>query len=293
MAEHRTAFIGFGEAGQALAEGLGAGRAPFSAFDLKTDHDATRMAMRAAYARYGVAGAESLGLALAGADVVLCLVTADQSVAAARAAAPHLAAGALFCDGNSTSPGAKLEAAQVIEAAGARYVDLALMAPVRPLLARVPMLAAGPHAAIAAEALGALGLQVRALDGAVGAAAAIKLARSVMVKGLEALTAECLLAAQASGVLDEVVASLDASWPGWDWRAKGDYNLERMMVHGRRRAAEMRAAADMVAELGLGGAMARATADWQDRIGELDLDPPSDLSGKFDALLKAQGISRA
>ncbi len=83
------------------------------------------------------------------------------------------------------------------------------------------------------------GGSVAIVPGAVGAASSIKMIRSVMVKGLEALTAECFLAADAAGVTEAVRASLDASWPGTDWGAKADYNLERMMAHGIRRAAEM------------------------------------------------------
>jgi hypothetical protein len=89
----------------------------------------------------------------------------------------------------------------------------------------------------------------------------------VMVKGIEALTAECFLAARAAGVAEAVTESLSLSWPGMDWAARADYNLERMETHGLRRAAEMEEVAATLAGLGQGSDMARATAAVQRRIG--------------------------
>jgi hypothetical protein len=112
-----------------------------------------------------------------------------------------------------------------------------------------------------------------------------------MVKGMEALTAECLLSAVAAGVEDEVLASLTESWPEWNWPAKADYNFDRMLVHGRRRAAEMAESAATSQDLGLFGAMARATTEWQARLGGLDLASPPGLTAKTAAILAALGLS--
>ena len=142
---------------------------------------------------------------------------------------------------NSVAPDTKRAAAAAIEAAGGRYVDVAVMAPVHPRGRAVPLLVCGPHAEAARRALARCGF-AQCPDrrrAASARASAIKMIRSVMVKGIEALTAECALAAEAAGVRDEVIASLDASWPGADWAERVDYNLDRMMIHGLRRAAEM------------------------------------------------------
>jgi len=108
--------------------------------------------------------------------------------------------------------------------------------------------------------------------------------RSVMVKGMEALTAECFLDAASAGVTDRVAASLAASTPGTDWLARADYALDRMMVHGLRRAAEMEEVVATLDGLGTGSAMSRATTGWQQRIGELRLAPGVGLSAKIDAI---------
>ena len=63
--------------------------------------------------------------------------------------------------------------------------------------------------------------------------------RSVIVKGIEALTLECFLAAARAGVVDEVANSLKNNYPDLDWSKIVPYNLERMAVHGERRAAEL------------------------------------------------------
>src|SRR5690606_11498719 len=128
-------------------------------------------------------------------------------------------------------------AAQIIEAAGGRYVDVAVMAPVEQGLA-VPLLLSGPHAAAAVPLLKALGFtNLRVVGGEVGRASAIKMIRSVMIKGLEALSWECAAAAEAAGVYDEITASLDASEKPVGWAQRFAYNRERMETHGARRAA--------------------------------------------------------
>lgn len=269
-----TAFIGFGEAGMAFA-GAGA-----RGYDRKQD-----AAKRDDFARCGVTACASAAEALASAAAVLSLVTADQALDAARAGAQHLSPGALWLDMNSVAPGTKRAAAAAIEAAGGRYVDVAVMSPVHPAGLGVPLLVSGPHAVAGAEALVASGFtQVCIVEGAVGAASSIKMIRSVMVKGLEALTAECFLAADAAGVTDAVRASLNASWPGTDWGEKADYNLDRMMVHGTRRAAEMEEVVKTLDALGTGSAMTRGTVERQRAIGALGLAAPTSLSAKIAAI---------
>jgi 3-hydroxyisobutyrate dehydrogenase-like beta-hydroxyacid dehydrogenase len=285
----QIAFIGFGEAGQAFCEGWGeAPPAPIAAYDQKTSDPDDAAAKRADFARYGVTGhADSAG-AVRDATAVLSVVTADQALAAARTVATALPPDALYFDMNSVAPETKRAAAAVIEAAGGRYVDVAVMAPVQPARLSVPLLLSGPHAGAGQALLAQLGFAPRVVAGDVGTASAIKMLRSIVIKGLEALTAECLLSARAAGVEEEVLASLDASFPGWDWRTRADYNLDRMLVHGLRRAAEMRESAATAAGLGQLGAMATATADWQQRLGSLDLLPlPEGLNAKADAVLAA------
>jgi hypothetical protein len=107
--------------------------------------------------------------------------------------------------------------------------------------------------------------------GPVGAASAVKMIRSIMMKGLEALVCECVLAGRKAGVIETVLNSLDDTYPGFDWKKRSAYMLERVMTHGVRRAAEMREVALTVDLLGLKGEMSRASVGWQQAIGEFGL----------------------
>lgn len=284
--ESRIALIGFGEAAAAFVGAMPETARPFCAYDLKTDTLASRTAKLADYARHGVAAAENAAEALAGAAAVLSLVTADQALLAAQTGAASLAPGALWCDMNSVAPDTKRAAAAAIEQAGGRYVDVAVLAPVHPQQLAVPLLLSGPHAEAGAAQLRALGFgNVSVIAGGVGKASSIKMIRSVMVKGLEALTAEWILAAEAAGIRDEAVAVLNASWPGTDWAAKADYNLERMLVHGLRRAAEMEEVVKTLDALGTGSAMTRGTVARQHALGALGQTAPDTLDAKLALLL--------
>lgn len=278
---HEIALIGFGEAGSTFARsGNWAGRAV--AFDIA---DARRPAMEAV----GLAPCRTAAEAVEGASLVLSLVTADQALCVARDCAMLIAEDAIFCDMNSVAPGTKRRAAQAFANAGRRYVDVAVMAPVDPAHMAVPLTISGPDANTAKQLLRAAGFTQSAIVGdAIGRASAIKLVRSVMVKGLEALTAEMMLAATAEGVVEEVLASLNASEKAIGWPRRANYNLDRMLVHGRRRSAEMAEAARMLQDLGIAPLMTDGAVARQDLMGRLGLNPPPDtLAGKLAALSAA------
>lgn len=283
------AFIGFGEAAQAFISGWAEGRPDrITAYDLKTEDPETRPEMTACYGSFLVIGGAAVSDALTGAPVIFSVVTADQALAAAEAAAPHVEQGALWLDCNSCAPETKRRAAEVMEAAGARYVDVAVMAPVHPKKHLVPLLVSGPHAEAGIAVLDALGMKPTLAGADIGAASSIKMLRSVMVKGLEALTAECFLAARRAGVEEQVIASLEASDPDIAWRRRGAYNIERMMVHGARRAAEMQEVAKTVSALDLPNAMSAATVQWQQALSQGGAEPgDDDLTGRLDRALSA------
>ncbi|WP_212523255.1 NAD(P)-dependent oxidoreductase [Actibacterium sp. MT2.3-13A] len=262
------AFIGYGEAARAFRETL-AEHAPemsFRAYDIKLD-GAGGEEMRAAMRRDGVTIAPSPA-ALAGSGWVFSAVTADQSLAAARSVASHIGAGTVFIDINSVSPGRKRETAALIEKGGAAYLDMAVMAPVHPRGHRTPVLVAGAALALALPRLKALGFDYRVAGEAAGAATAIKMIRSQFVKGLEAITVETLLAAEAAGVFGEILASLSSSYPGLGWPDFAEYQFERTLRHGARRAAEMEESAATVAALGLNGGLGAEVAAVQAAMGQ-------------------------
>ncbi len=268
-------LIGFGAAGQAFSKGWRQVSDDFQigAYDLKTD-DQNIDVVDSKWKDYddrNIAGCVSISEALKDVDAVFSLVTADQAKVAALSAAEVIAPGTVFFDCNSCAPATKLASAKIIEASGGQYVDTAVMAPVLPKLHETPLLISGPHSEKARVVLASLGMKAQIVPGNVGQASSIKMMRSVMIKGLEALTLECVLSARKAGVDEEVLASLDASFPGFDWSNRAAYMLERVTTHGVRRAAEMREVVKTVEDLGLSGHMTAATVHWQKNIGSLGL----------------------
>jgi 3-hydroxyisobutyrate dehydrogenase-like beta-hydroxyacid dehydrogenase len=268
----RIAFIGYGEAGQAMAAGLREeGVADIAAWDILFPQAAGAELAEAAK-RCGVRVTTSAADAVRDAGIVIAAVTAASSYEAAQSVAGHLQGKPLYLDVNSVSPGRKHVSATLL-GDEARYVDVAIVSAIYPARHKSPMMLAGPHAATAAPVLTALGMKTQVVGDEVGAAAAIKMIRSVMIKGIEALTLECFLAAVRAGVADQVAASLHNNYPGVDWHKMSEYNIERMASHGIRRAAEMREVADTLRELGVAPLMTAGTIERQQQLGEIGRQP--------------------
>lgn len=261
------ALIGFGEAGGILGQELAARGCSVRSYDILLDGEASRPAMLARMQSASVQPASTLAGALAGAQYILSAVTADSAAAVAHDAAPHLAPGQVFLDINSVSPETKRSNAAAIDAGGGDYVDVAVMAPVPPKRLAVPLLLSGARAAELSAVLAALGFSPHAVGSEVGKASAIKMCRSVVIKGLEALAVESLFTARRYGAEDAVLASLAASFPGMGWDAhQPDYLISRVAEHGRRRAAELREVAATVRTAGLMPLMSEAIAERQDTL---------------------------
>ena len=260
----RIALIGYGEVGQILAEDLCAGGHEVAGFDVKP----TR-AMHLHAAHVGVRKATSFADAVADAELVISAVTASQAVPVAEAAAPGMAPRAYFLDFNSASPGAKQRAAALIDAAGGRYVEGAVMTSVPPYRIKVPLLLGGPHAAALEPVLTRMGFAPRVVSDQLGVASATKMCRSVMVKGLEAMIIESFTTARHYGVEDAVIASLQETFPGIDWEKQGAYFFQRVIEHGRRRSEEVREVAVTVREAGLVPHSAAGTAERQAGMADL------------------------
>ena len=277
----RIAFIGLGEAAGAFITGWGADRAgDIAAFDIKTTKPETADEILKRAKTFGIAHCETLQDAVSIADIVFSTVTADQAIMAVRAAAPLMKQGAYFLDMNSCAPSSKQVSAGIMADHNLCYVDVAVMEPVYPKQLDVPLLISGDWSHDVSDLLSTLSLKFRIIEGAVGRASSIKMVRSIMVKGLEALTAECALAAYAADVVDEVFPSLRDGHPKIDVQQRATYNFERSMTHGVRRAAEMDEVAKMVADLGLPNDLSRGSARWQRMIADKTVDRAATKQGR-------------
>jgi len=280
----RICLLGFGEVGTILADDLLARGRDLSAWDLMFSEAGSGPA-RAVAERSVRAGSDARD-SVRDVELVISAVTAAQTAAAAGAVAPALATGAWYVDLNSASPGTKLEAGGIVAEAGGRYVEAAVMGPLPPARMAVPILLGGAHAneflPIALE-LGFSGATFFSSEP--GRATAVKMCRSVIVKGMEAVLAESLVAARGHGVDDAVLASLDNVIPGADWPALARYMISRSLEHGARRAEEMREVARTVAEAGLTPLVSAACADrqaWASGHAEVHREP--ELGRMLDAI---------
>lgn len=290
-ARPRIALIGYGEVGQILAADLHtAGIRDLAVWDCLFPAAASAPSRAAASAN--VPPAASMADALRDRTLVISAVTAANCLPAAREAADSIPAGALYFDLNSVAPQTKRAAAGILQTAGARYVEAAVMSPIAPQRLASPMLIGGPHAAAfepLARALGFTG--VRVFDEAVGPASAAKMCRSVMVKGLEALLTESLLAARRHGVEQTVLESLSDLFPNQDWELIAGYLISRSLQHGRRRAEEMREAARTVAEAGIEPLMSLACATRQEWAARhRPARAVASLAERLDAVLAASDV---
>ena len=251
-----VAVIGFGEAGPVFARAFAENGAEVRAFDV-----AAAGAPEAFRARTspGIRLCEDRADAVRGADVVLSTVTAVNAEAAASELSGLLREGQVYVDLNSCGPDAKRAVAARV--GPAVFVEAVAMDTVPVRGAGVPVLLSGPDAAAAEPRLRALGLAAEAIGPEIGMASTVKLCRSVVIKGMEAVFAEAVLAAGAAGVEDRVIGSLDATFPGVDWTATAAYLVSRLAIHGARRAGEMDEASRLLDALGVTPLVTGAVAE--------------------------------
>jgi 3-hydroxyisobutyrate dehydrogenase-like beta-hydroxyacid dehydrogenase len=265
-------FVGFGEAAFHLAKGLReAGVKRTVAFDIHMHTAGLGEKIQERAKETQTALVEFPAALAAGADVIISAVTADQAIDAAQETASFLTLRHIYADLNSVSPRTKETVCEIITRSGARFVEIAVMGPIPPHLHRTPMLLGGASAPAFQELFAPYGMRMEVVStGQIGRAAAVKMFRSVIYKGLEALIFECVLGASQYGAEPRVFASLAENFPGIDWKKLADYMVGRVVVHGERRAREMDEVARTLQELGIEPMMASATArrmDWAADLG--------------------------
>jgi len=232
----RVAILGLGEAGGAFARGLVAAGVHVSGWD----PDGSKRPE-------GVAVSDGNRGAAAEADVILSMNWPSVAREVADEVAPVLHPGQLYAEANTASPGLKRDVAAVIEARGAAFVDVAIMAPVPPKGVATPLWVAGPGAPAFHRLLAPRGLDITVLEGDAGTAATRKLVRSIAYKGIAAVVMECLDAARALG-LEEYARGQLATLVDAD---AIDRFEEGSRKHAFRRVQEMEAVVEMLESIGV------------------------------------------
>lgn len=277
----KLGFIGFGEAAEGIASGVREVRPELQimVWDILFPTADKGPPMKARAAEKGILVADGPAAIFQHADIVLSAVTTDQSLVAAKQCAHHIAPGTIFVDLNSTSPGKKRAVAEVVNERGGHMVEAAVMDYVPRHGHRVPMVLAGEKASVAAEQLSELDMQVTAIEGGVGQASTIKMVRSVFMKGLSSILAECVLAADQAGIQEEVLTSINKTYTGIDWKQLTAKALTSTALHAGRRAGEMRECSETLRELGIDPIMSSASADRLQSLADLGLKNIAENSG--------------
>ncbi len=287
----KIAFIGFGEAGGLLTDGLrSAGADVATTYDILIHDPAKAAAHKNKAASKGVTAMKDAHDAVVNADIVFSAVTSKEIQVAAENVAPHLQPGQIYLDINSASPKAKREAAKAVEANGAHFVEAAVMDLVPPHGHKVPMLLAGKKAEQTAEMLSPFGMNVTAIGMDIGAASSVKMVRSVFMKGFSAVFLESLYAASRLNAEDAVLESLQTTFPELNWQELANYYTERLIQHGKRQSEEMLSVAETLEELDVEPITAVASAKRLGWLADMELDKlAGNLPEGYNALLTLMG----
>ncbi|GAA4414868.1 hypothetical protein GCM10023169_00630 [Georgenia halophila] len=267
-----VAVLGLGEAGRAYARDLLAAGVTVSAYD--PDAEAVANAIESAP---GLLLADSEDAAVADAELVISLVTAACATGALEAVLRGRSVdGRLFADLNTTSPDLKAALAEAAAGSGVAFADVAVMAPVARAGLRTPLLVSGAGAAHVSDMLRKLDVPVEDAGEEAGAAARLKLLRSVFMKGLAGLVLEGLTAAARTGRSESIGWMRDqmAAELGPDGAAFVDHLVESTLVHAGRRAHEMDDVAAYLDTLGTPGWMTAGTRSWLHALAAGEVDAP-------------------
>lgn len=293
-------FIGFGEAAFHIARGLGgAGAGRIHAYDINTNTPGLGDRIQARAAESEVCLVECSSAIAGSSDLIFSAVTADRAIEAAEQTAPFLNSHHLYVDINSVSPERKISIGRLIRESGAAFVEAAVMSPVPSHGHRVPMLLGGADAQRLSELMTPYHMNLEVISDRIGAASAIKMCRSVIVKGLEALILECVLGAVPYGADERVFATLDETFPGLNWQKLAGYLVGRVVEHGERRARELDEVAATLRAIGVEPVMAEAAARRQAWCAGLGLLPhlggtaPDDYRAVVQAILEKQAVGDA
>ncbi len=291
------ALLGFGEAGSAIARGLCAeggwrGRsrpgdnAPrrVIAIDTALDKDARGTALGKQAQALDVAISDGYTDALGEADLVICAVQGEHALEAASAAAPLLKKGAHYLDLCTVTGRMSDEDRAPVETAGGRYIDIAVMGGFFKQGIKAPMLAAGADVEPVVAWMNDNGFDAKALGPKPGSASSVKMLRSVLIKGVEALGVEAYVAAERQGILKEVMGCMG------DVDQISFANFVAMLVqthivHAERRWEEMGLVARTLRETGIDPLMTEAIERSHRRTVEAAIAPADGkVPGLDDAL---------
>jgi 3-hydroxyisobutyrate dehydrogenase-like beta-hydroxyacid dehydrogenase len=290
----RIGFIGFGEVAYHFSRGLKEdGIREILAYD-KNAKEITKGEMvrrRAREARVQLA--PNLRQLVVESDLIFSAVWGNAALKVAGRCASFVRAGQFYCDVNNTAPSVKMRGAEMLNAKGAKYVDLALfVAPDRDKH-RSFMLASGDGAHPFNKVMARYGMKPEVVPGGAGKATTIKTLVNIYYKGIQALCLEVAMSAWKVGIDTELLAPLVIkpveSLPKEEEMA---FWIIRGILHAERKAAELESIIKAVREWGIKPIMLDAARKRLKTVSEYGLKgymKGGGRKGNDRALLKAIG----
>jgi 3-hydroxyisobutyrate dehydrogenase-like beta-hydroxyacid dehydrogenase len=266
----RLGLIGFGEVGSTLGLGLREeGLVEIASYDKHAFDGEFQELIQSRAAAAKVPLVNSPNELAARSDVLLGVTPGKNSIESAEAFAPHLSPQHTFVDLASATPQVKLNVGDLLRRSGANFADASIMGTPHTDRHRLPILASGPAAQTFLELLAPWGLRIEYVPGQIGAASGIKIMRSVIAKGLEALLVECMLGARAYGVDDAVLSSFGKFMETRSFVDMANFLLTTDAIHAERRSQEARMSAEALEEVGVDPLMTQATAERLEWVAQL------------------------
>lgn len=264
----KVTIIGFGEAGPIFGRQLQNAGMSVTAWDKLQDNASASEQQTSKTQSFGITPGTSMMDAVSSADLIVSTVTASEALTAAQQAADGLQAGSHWLDLNSISPSTKQAINDIVSRRDVMFTEGVAMDTVPSKGVQVPILLCGPESESLSLWLNRVGFNTRSVSQALGSASTTKLLRSIVIKGMEALFAESMEAAGRVGMQDEVINSLQATYPGLNWNEVAGYQLSRATLHAQRRASEMREAKTLVQQLGIDPIMTNAIIGRQQDLSD-------------------------
>ncbi len=285
------ATLGLGEAGTAIATGLADvwrkdnPLRRILSVDTALGDNVRGPAINARAQTIGVEIEGNYSNTLRDAGAVFSVVTGIAAKDAALAARDVLNTGTLFLDVNTLTGPQTADIAKAMFKAGIDYVDLAAMGSFEASGYQVPFVASGPAAQRAAALLRPFGFNIEVMSERAGDASSVKIIRSVMLKGMEALGVECMVAAHRAGLVDEVLncfSDIDANTFAGMLKSLTTTHL----VHAKRRMEEVDKAQENLLELGIRPLMSERTRESHARTVNADAVPADGKTPHFEDALE-------
>jgi 3-hydroxyisobutyrate dehydrogenase-like beta-hydroxyacid dehydrogenase len=294
----RLGFLGFGEAGYHFARGLSqAGLSGIVAYSRSGARSAPGDPLRKRAAEAGVELIADPRTLCERAQVIVAVTQGQAALPALRSVLPHLSSSHIYVDASTASVRDMEKAARLLEGR-AGFVDAAIMGTVPLNGIKVLTVASGSHARRFHALLAPYGMNIGVLGGRAGAASAMKLIRSVFMKGLAGLLFESLEAAHRHGILEAVAADIAGSI---DERPFAQ-NIRRFVcgtaMHAQRRVHEMGEVLALLQALGGSTRMTRATRAMISDIARMQLGrhfgghEPKDIRPVIEAVAGMRGRTR-